>query len=280
MTFLLKAAVIGHPISHSKSPLIHTHWLERYNINGNYEAIDIAPYDLKDGIRQLTTQDYCGFNVTVPHKQSIMAFCDDIDPAAQAIGAVNTVHIQDGKLTGYNTDAYGFIENIKTVHSKFDFKALPATILGAGGAARAAVYALLQAGCPEIRITNRTIEHAKDIQKLSPSKIYVVPWDKREDALTACGLLVNTTSLGMAGQPPLEIELDAAQHEMIVNDIVYAPLITPLLKDAQSKGHKIVTGIGMLLHQARPAFEIFFGQLPDRDPDLLQKVGTAGLLLD
>ncbi len=268
----IKAAVIGYPVAHSKSPVIHAHWIEKYCMKGLYEPIEIAPENLKEGIQELIDEDFSGFNVTIPHKQAVMELCDVLDPAAKSIGAVNTVLIKDGQLHGYNTDAYGFIENLKQERPDFSVTEKPVTILGAGGAARAIVYALLREGVSEIRIANRSMKKTKDIQKMAPENIIALPWEEREDSLTACGLLVNTTPLGMDGQPPLQIDWDGTQSSMVVYDIVYTPLMTDLLKTAKAHKHPIVTGIGMLLHQARPAFEAWFGILPDIDDDLLSKV--------
>ncbi len=266
MTDFIKTGVIGHPISHSKSPLIHNYWLEKYGLNGAYKAIDIRPNDLKQDIQKLIDQGYTGFNVTIPHKISIMDLCDEIDDLAKEIGAVNTVTIKDGKLYGTNTDAYGFIQNIKSNEPDFDFKAGKAVILGAGGAANAIAYALIKEGVPEIIITNRTKEKA---QKLARGIIKVTDWEDRNEAIKNANLVINTTSLGMAGQPALDIELS---NNNLVTDIVYAPLHTDLLKQAQSKNIKIVTGIGMLLHQACRGFELWNGVFPSVTNELEQMV--------
>lgn len=267
---MIRAGVIGHPISHSKSPLIHGHWMEKYNIDGDYKAVDIAPDDLEMGVRDLVRDGYAGFNVTVPHKIAIMDVCDEIDATARAIGAVNTVVIEDGKLYGRNTDAFGFIENLKAGLPDGAFDA-PAMVLGAGGAARAAVYGLLQAGVPHIAVCNRSKDKAEALRAMDPHKISVVEWDMR-DRLGGYGLLVNTTSLGMAGHAPLDIQLHELPEGAAVCDIVYAPLMTDLLSTAQARGHHIVTGIGMLLHQARPAFHAWTGVMPEVDEALVQKV--------
>lgn len=267
---MIRAGVIGHPIAHSKSPLIHGHWMEKYNIVGDYKVIDIAPDALALGVRDLVRDGYAGFNVTVPHKIAIMELCDEIDATARTIGAVNTVVIEDGKLYGRNTDAFGFIANLKAALPDYAFDR-PAMVLGAGGAARAVVYGLLQQGVPSVAVCNRSKDKAEVLRDLDDARVSVVDWDDR-DQLAAYGLLVNTTSLGMKGQPPLDIRLDELPIDAAVYDIVYAPLMTDLLSAAQARGNAIVTGIGMLLHQARPAFEAWTGTLPEVDDALAQKV--------
>ncbi len=267
---LVKAAVIGHPISHSKSPLIHGHWIEKYGLKGSYEAIDIAPGNLLPVLDRLVADGYGGFNLTIPHKELVLDWCDDIDQTAQKIGAVNTIAIKEGRSVGMNTDAFGFIQNLREGAADFDFKAGPAMILGAGGAARAALYGLIMAGCPEIIIANRTREKAEALaDEFGAGKIVVVDWDQVHNALGRAQLLSNTTALGMSGQAPLHLDLSALHPQAIVYDIVYNPLHTDLLRQARQRGNTIVTGIGMLLHQARPAFEAWFGILPDIDEALL-----------
>lgn len=266
----LKAAVIGHPVAHSKSPLIHAYWLMQHDLAGHYRTIDIAPDALADGVRELVEDGYDGFNVTVPHKVAIMNLCADLDDTARAIGAVNTVVIQDGKLYGKNTDAFGFIENLKQAQPCILFDK-PAMVLGAGGAARAVIYGLLQEGVPRIHLTNRSVNKAEQLAAMDPARIDVVPWDRRHE-LNDISLLINTTSLGMAGQPALEINLTALPRGAVVYDIVYAPLMTDLLSAAQMRGNPIVTGIGMLLHQARAAFHVWTGVMPEVDAALEKKV--------
>ena len=271
MTFV-KAAVIGHPVGHSKSPLIHNEWIRQHHLDGSYNAVDIAPDDFEAGIRKLVQDGYTGWNVTVPHKESMMALCDTVDDTARSIGAVNTVTVREKKLHGTNTDAFGFLENIKQARPGFSFTSGPAIILGAGGAARAVLYGLLQEGVPDIRLTNRTREKAEELKAMAPDHITVIDWDKRNEALESANLLVNTTVLGMEGKPPLEINLDALPEQALVNDIVYVPLYTDLLTRAKQRGNPVVTGIGMLLHQARPAFEHWFDIFPDVTAELEKKV--------
>lgn len=266
----MKAGVIGHPISHSKSPLIHGHWLAQHKIEGTYDAIDIAPENLARDVRRLIDDGYAGFNVTVPHKVAIMDLCDRLDETARIIGAVNTVVIRQGKLTGKNTDAYGFIENLKVTLPDHAF-AKPARVLGAGGAARAIIYALLLEGVPHVYLSNRSADKAEALRDLNPERITIVPWEARSD-FSDEGLLVNTTSLGMKNQPALDMDLTTLPVDAAVYDIVYAPLMTDLLKAAQARGNPIVTGIGMLLHQARPAFQAWTGVMPDVDAILESRV--------
>jgi len=267
----MKAGVIGHPITHSKSPMIHNHWMEFHKIKGTYEAIDIAPENLQEKIANLIVQKFDGFNVTVPHKQTVMMLCNTVDENAKNIGAVNTVIIKDQKLHGTNTDAFGFIQNIKW-QSDFDFKDKTAFVLGAGGAACAVIYGLIDAGVKQIKLSNRTRENAEVLAALYPSVIKVIDWEERSQAIDNVDFLVNTTSLGMQGKPPLEISLDHLPAHALVNDIVYAPLKTDLLNNASLRGNKIITGIGMLLHQARPAFEAWTGILPDVTDTLEGKI--------
>jgi shikimate dehydrogenase len=263
----IKAAVIGHPIAHSKSPLIHGHWIKTYRCDGSYEAIDIAPEDLKTRVAELVAAGYRGFNVTIPHKQSIMALCETLDDTARAVGAVNTVLIENGVLHGINTDVFGFIENLKNASRNFGYSWSldngPALILGAGGAARAAIYGLLQENVPEIIVCNRSPDKAQALCDLGPGIVRMIPWAERENCLSFCNLVVNTTALGMSGKDPLEIDLQTTKPDALVHDIVYAPLYTDFLRQARDYDLRILTGIGMLLHQARPAFESWFGLLPE-----------------
>lgn len=272
MSAFIKAGVIGYPIKHSKSPLIHNHWIEKHGLSGEYIAIDIAPENLKDGIQKLIDEGFAGFNVTIPHKQEIFKLCSDVDATARAIGAVNTVVVRDGELHGTNTDAFGFIENVRQSAFGVDFLHRPAVVLGAGGAARAIVHGLIEAGAGQIIVMNRTADKAKDVAELNTDIVRVAPWEGRATMLRDCGLLVNTTSLGMTGKDSLDIDLDLLPKDAVVSDIVYAPLMTDLLKAADARGNQIVTGIGMLLHQARPAFEKWFGVLPEVDEALEKKV--------
>lgn len=263
-----KAGVIGYPIAHSKSPLIHDYWIKQHGLNASYEAIDIPPPNLEERVHDLVDQGYRGFNVTIPHKQAIMMLCDDVDTLAEKVGAVNTVIVkEDGSLFGTNTDVFGFVENLRSAAQGFGYgwtiAGGPALVLGAGGAARAAVQGLINEGVPEIFVANRTFDKAKDLESMSPLVVKAVEWDKRDIVAGRVNFIVNTTSLGMTGQEPLEIDLSGCHEDAVVHDIVYAPLYTDLLKQARAHDLRIVTGIGMLLHQARPAFHAWFGVMPD-----------------
>jgi shikimate dehydrogenase len=276
MSAPIKAAVIGHPIKHSKSPLIHNYWIEKYGLAGSYEAIDLSPENLESGLKRLIDEGYTGFNFTVPHKQSMLKICDELDNSAKVVGAVNTALVRGGKIHGSNTDSFGFLANITQSEPNFEFDLGPAVVLGAGGAARAVISGLIGMRAPQIILINRTKEKAEalaqDMGFGTDDMIRVVDWEGRAEALDHANLLVNTTSLGMEGQPPLGIDLSQLPSFALVNDIVYAPLYTDLLTAAKGRGNPVVTGIGMLLHQARPAFKEWFGLMPDIDEDLQELV--------
>lgn len=272
----IQAGVIGWPISHSLSPRLHGFWLKQFNIDGVYLPIAVEPNDFEAKIKSLSRDGFAGFNITVPHKETAFELVDTLTETAREIGAVNTIVCHaDGRLTGDNTDAFGFISNIKTTIPSWKPALSPALVLGAGGAARAVVSALRAAGVVDIRICNRTRERAEEL-KAHFGNLDVVDWDARNDACNGAGLLVNTTTLGMVGKPPLEINIDQLCSGATVNDIVYAPLETNLLKAAKNQGYQPVDGLGMLLHQARPGFEAWFGQRPEVTEDLRAHV-LAGL---
>jgi shikimate dehydrogenase len=271
MSEFIKTGVIGHPVSHTRSPLIHNYWIEKYGLKGSYEAMDIKPENLGRKLKCLIGEGYKGFSVTLPHKELVAKLCDDIDDIARKVGAVNTVYIENGRLCATNTDVFGFTENIRQSQPGFDFKAGPAVVLGAGGASRAVIYALVEEGVPEIYLLNRSRGKSDAISTLY-SRIKPLPWDQRDKIIAHANILVNTTALGMSGKPELEIDLSALPQTALVNDIVYAPLITPLLQNAHARGNKVVTGIGMLLQQARPAFNKWYGVMPDSDAALERKV--------
>lgn len=259
----MKAALIGHPVSQSKSPLIHQYWMEQYGVEGHYDLIDTPDGALEETIQRLIAQGYNGFNITVPYKEKIIPFCDVIDDTAKKIGAVNTVQIIDKKLHGYNTDAYGFIQNLKNSAPSMVIRDKVALVLGAGGAARAVIYGLINEGVEKIYLTNRTIEKAEKLQNDFGNKIEILNWSDRESKNQEIILLVNTTSLGMIEKPSLEFNIDHLNDKIIVSDIVYNPLETDLLKGTKERGCLIVIGIGMLLHQAVPAFELWSGIKPE-----------------
>ncbi|HEM45687.1 MAG TPA: shikimate dehydrogenase [Alphaproteobacteria bacterium] len=264
----LLAGVMGWPVAHSRSPRLHGFWLERYGIDGAYVPLPVAPANLAAALRALPLLGFRGVNLTVPHKEVALALCDEVDPLAHRIGAVNTVVVRDdAKLRGSNTDAFGFLENLREA-SGWRAADGPAVVIGAGGAARAICVALLEAGVPELRIANRTAERAQSLAAELGAVARAVPWAERGACQAGAALLVNATSLGMAGQPPLDLPLDTLPSEAVVNDIVYAPLETALLAAARARGNPVVDGLGMLLHQARPAFEAWFGVMPAVDEEL------------
>ena len=257
------AGVMGWPISHSLSPTLHGYWLQEHGIVGDYLLLAVPPDELEMAIRGLPSQGYKGVNVTVPHKEKALQFCDELDEPAQRIGAVNMVSVtESGKLAGRNTDGIGFLENLK-FGSKWRPGDGPVVILGAGGAARAIMASLIEAGVPAIFICNRTHSRSEALAASFGEKCTPIRWVDRGVVLADAGLLVNTTSLGMTGQQPLEIELSALPSDAVVNDIVYAPLETQLLAAARARGNPAVDGLGMLLYQARPAFKTWFGVLPE-----------------
>lgn len=267
------AGVIGHPISHSLSPKLHGFWLDRYQIDGTYIPLAVVPSDLKDVIVSLPKMGLRGVNITVPHKEAVMEWMDEIEDVAIRIGAVNTIVIKEGKLIGTNTDAYGFIQNIlasQPVSWKID--AGKAVVIGAGGAARAVIAGVQDASVSEIILTNRTRSKAEELAAHLGGNITVIDWKAREAALENANLLVNTTSLGMIGQPPLVLDISALPTSALVTDIVYKPLETALLKAARERGNKTVDGLGMLLHQAVRGFEAWFGVKPEVTQELRQFV--------
>jgi len=257
------AGVIGSPIAHSKSPQLHGHWLKVNGLKGFYIPMDVAADDLESVLRTMPKMGFVGVNVTVPHKEKVMELADLVTDRATLIGAANTlIFRKDGKIHADNTDGYGFIQNLKENAPNWRPKAGPAAVLGAGGAARAVVASLLDAGVPEIMISNRTRVRAEALQADFGSRLTVVDWvqagNMLEDALT----VVNTTSLGMIGKPPLRVPLDGLRQEAVVTDLVYAPLKTRLLLEAEKAGCATVDGLGMLLYQAIPGFERWFGVRP------------------
>ena len=266
------AGVVGWPIGHSQSPRLHGYWLDQYNIDGAYLPLAVNPENFEQALRALPTLGFAGANVTVPHKQQALKLVDHLDPGAAMIGAVNTIVVRpDGSLAGSNTDGFGFIENLKTRAPAWQANQGPAVVLGAGGAARAVIFALIQAGAREIRLTNRTRERAEQLgDEFSEldSNITVVDWGERDQALVSAGTLVNTTALGMSGKGELTLALDDLPASALVTDIVYTPLMTPLLKSAKKRGNSVVDGLGMLLHQARPGFQAWFGEAPEVTPEL------------
>ncbi|MEI4481270.1 MULTISPECIES: shikimate dehydrogenase [unclassified Phyllobacterium] len=262
-----KAFVTGFPIKHSRSPLIHGHWLKKFNLPGSYEAIEVAPDSFPAFLNSLKDNDYVGGNVTIPHKEMAFALCQRREPAAEEIGAVNTLWFEGGQLCGGNTDAYGFLANLDASSPGWD-KHKTALVLGAGGASRAIIYALKQRGLTDIRIVNRTLTRAEELADRFGSGISAHEWIAVPELLQDVSLIVNTTSLGMEGKESLSIDLFDVRRDALVTDIVYVPLETPLLKAAHMAGLKTVDGLGMLLHQAVPGFEHWFGVRPEVTAEL------------
>lgn len=256
-----RAFVCGHPIGHSRSPLIHRYWLDEMGLSGSYDPVDIAPEDLADFLSGISAAGWTGGNITIPHKEHAFRLVARRDRAAERIGAVNTLWIENGHLAGGNTDAYGFAANLDA-HSRDWRNAEFALVLGAGGAARAIVHSLQEAGIARIRVANRTAARAEDLAAAFGGGATGHSWAAIHDLLPTSNILVNTTSLGMAGQPPLDLDIAGMPAEAIVADIVYTPLETPLLRQARQMGLVGIDGLGMLLHQAVPGFERWFGKKP------------------
>ena len=273
---MIRACVIGWPIEHSRSPLIHCYWLKQYGIDGSYEKVAVPPEELDTFLENLRESGFAGANVTLPHKEAALRAADSADDAARAIGAANTLWLDaGGRLCAGNTDAFGFMANLKTEAPEWQAGTRPVTVLGAGGAARAVVHALLAEGVAETRLTNRSRERAEVLAHDFGARVHVVDWAARHAALADCGLLVNATSLGMTGAPPLEIDLTELPVDAVAADIVYTPLQTPLLAAARMRGSRAVDGLGMLLHQAVPGFERWFGVRPAVTPELRAEVAAT-----
>jgi len=265
----LLAGVMGWPVMHSRSPKIHNYWLARYGLVGSYLPFAIKAGGLDAALRALAPLGFAGCNLTIPHKEAAFAIVDRVDPLARRIGAVNCVVVApDGTLDGYNHDGFGYIESILEAAPNWHADAGPIVVIGAGGGARAVLVSLADRGAREIRIVNRTAARAQELAREFGAPIRVFAWEERHAALAGAAMLVNTTSLGMVGQPPLDITLDLLPTAAIVSDIVYVPRYTPLLAAAQVRGHRVVNGLGMLLHQARPAFHAWFGVMPEVTPEL------------
>jgi shikimate dehydrogenase len=263
------AGVMGWPVAHSRSPTLHGLWLAEHGIDGAYVPLPVRPEDLRLALQALPRLGFAGCNLTIPHKEAALDILDEIEPSARRAGAVNTVVVGvGGRLVGGNTDGYGFLEALRAAVPGWRGAGGPAVVVGAGGAARAVVATLLEEGAPEIRLVNRTAARAASLANALGGPIRVVAWDERTDALAGAALLVNTTSLGMAGQPALDLPLDRLAADAVVNDIVYVPLETPLLAAARVRGNKAVDGLDMLLHQARPGFKAWFGVEPRVTPAL------------
>lgn len=273
--FLL-AGVMGWPIAHSRSPKIHNHWLAQYGLEGAYVPLAIEPGRLKNALRALAPLGFSGCNLTIPHKEAALAFVDRIDANAQRVGAINCVVVdENGELEGRNYDGFGFIASLRAVAHDWRAEDAPAVVIGAGGGARAIIVGLMDAGAKEIRVVNRTFERAQSLAVEFGAPVTAFRWEDRDSCVAGAGLLVNATSQGMVGQAPLSISLGALPAFAIVADIVYAPLETPLLAAARGLGLVTVDGLGMLLHQARPAFRDWFGVMPEVTPALRKLIAAT-----
>lgn len=270
--FLL-AGVMGSPVMHSRSPMLHNYWFEQHGLAGSYVPLAIAPGGLSAALRALHPLKFSGCNLTIPHKQEAMAIVDEVDETARKIGAISCVVVgPSGKLFGSNNDCYGFIENVLEFAPDFRADAGPVAVIGGGGGARAVVWALAQRGAKEIRLVNRTFARAQRIEAEFGAPVRAVPWEQRAEALDGVVMLANATSQGMVGLPALELPLDRLPASALVTDIIYTPLETPLLAAARARGNRTLNGLGMLLHQGRPAWKAWFGVEPKVTPELRRKI--------
>jgi shikimate dehydrogenase len=266
--FLL-AGVMGWPVMHSRSPKLHNYWFERYGLAGTYVPLAIQPEGLEKALRALPALGFAGCNLTIPHKEQALRIVDHADARARRIGAISCVTVNpDGSLTGTNNDWYGFVENLREAFPGWRADAGPAVVMGAGGASRAVVDALIHEGAKEIRLINRTRARAESLAAALGGPVSVLGWDERHKALEGAALLVNTTSQGMVGNLPLDLSLDALPRTADVCDIIYIPGETPLLKAARERGARTVNGLGMLLHQGRPAWRSWFDREVEVTPEL------------
>ncbi|HLX29112.1 MAG TPA: shikimate dehydrogenase [Casimicrobiaceae bacterium] len=267
------AGLLGWPVAHSRSPVIHNHWIARYGLLGRYVLFGVQPPDLAAALRGLSVLGMRGCNVTTPHKQAVMPLIDEIDPLAKRIGAINTIVVrEDGSLRGFNNDGNGFVQSVRDAHPDWRPDSGPIAIIGAGGAARAVIAGLAVQGAHEIRVVNRTYERASTLADAFGPPVAAVRFDERERVIDDIALLVNATNQGMAGQPPLDLSLSRLAPKAIVADVIYVPQETHLLRAARMRGNPTVNGLGMLLNQARPAFHAWFGVMPDITPELLRAV--------
>ncbi|MDS9466798.1 shikimate dehydrogenase [Paracoccus sp. MBLB3053] len=263
------AGVLGWPIAHSRSPRLHGHWLSKYGIAGHYIPVPVMPEHLADVLRVMPRMGFVGANVTIPHKESVLALADVVTDRAALIGAANTLIFRpDGKIHADNTDGYGFIANIRQNAPDWHADQGPAAVIGAGGAARAVVASLLESGVTELRICNRTRIRAEQIRSEFGAKVIVYDWAQAGNMLEGAATVVNATSMGMEGKPPLRVPMEALAPGTLVTDLVYTPLMTAFLEEAKARGCQIVDGLGMLLHQAAPGFERWFGHRPEVDDEL------------
>ena len=270
------AGLLGWPVAHSRSPVIHNHWLARYGIPGRYVLFGVPPKRLEAAVRGIAVLGLRGCNVTTPHKQTIFPMLDHVDELARKIGAINTVVVgDDGALSGFNNDGNGFVQSVRDAAAGWRPDAGPITIVGAGGAARAIIASLQAQGAREVRVVNRTRSRADELQAWFGAPVVAVSWEERSSALEGARLLVNATNQGMAGKPALDLALDALPKDAIVGDVIYVPPETPLLATARARGHVTVNGLGMLLNQARPAFNAWFGVMPEITPELRAAIAAT-----
>ena len=270
------AGVIGAPVAHSKSPALHGYWLKRYGLTGYYIPMEIEPRNLKAALKALPKLGFVGVNITLPHKEAVLELADIVTDRAALIGAANTLIFRaDRKVHADNTDGYGFIENLRQAAPDWSASQGPAAVLGAGGAARAVVAALIETGAPEIRIANRTKLRAEQLRAEFGRRVVVHDWPRADRMLAGAALVVNTTSLGMTGKTEMMVSLAELSPDSLVTDLVYAPLNTRFLEAAAEKGCRTVDGLGMLLHQAVPAFERWFGHRPAVDEETRSAVLNA-----
>ena len=271
----IKAFVIGHPIAHSRSPLIHGTWLAQYGIDGSYEAIDVAPADLPGFFQRLRAGEFAGGNVTIPHKEAVFALCDDVDELARTIGAVNTLVVRDGEVHGTNTDYLGFLGNLDAGAPGWSETPGDALVIGAGGAARAVLVALRHRNAGKVHVLNRTLTNAQALVGEIDGPFEAHGFDAFPALAPHIGLVVNTSSIGMHGTRFDWLDLNLLPEKALVTDIVYTPLVTPLLKAARARGLPIVDGLGMLLHQAVPGFAAWFGTRPEVTPQLRARIEAS-----
>ena len=270
------AGIIGFPVAQSRSPVIQNFWLEQHGLAGRYVPIAVTPDTLERALKGLPVLGFRGCNVTMPLKQDVMPFLDVVDPMARRIGAVNTIVVQpDGTLRGFNNDGVGFVQSVRDTAPDWRPEAGPVLVLGAGGASRAVVVALLEAGVPRIMVANRTLGRAEEMAGAIGGPVSIVPWEQRDDAMADMALVVNATDRGMAGKPALDVSFAKLAPGAIVGDLIYIPLETPFLAAARERGNVTVNGLGLLLNQARLAFEAWFGVRPEITPALLQAVAAT-----
>jgi shikimate dehydrogenase len=267
------AGVMGWPVAQSRSPVIHNHWITQYGLRGAYGLFPVQPGQVEQAIRGMQALGIAGCNITIPHKVEAMAYMDMVDPVARRMGAINTIHVQpDGSLHGYNNDGFGYIQSIRDTQPDWRADTGPIVVLGAGGASRAVVLSLLDEGAPQIRLLNRSRDKADQLAAEFGSRVLALDWAQREEALRGAAMLVNTTNQGMYNQAPLDLRLDALSSRALVSDLIYIPLETELMRQAKARGNPTVGGLGMLLNQARPAFQKWFGIMPEITPELTNKV--------